>query len=94
MALPELYSRGREGKWFGLGLFSIYMIDAVYQVIANFSPKGLVNIHVQVCHYLLLRHVRIQLDRVTYGWVGDCKYRVIYREFSFNSASLASLNQF
>jgi phospholipid-translocating ATPase len=31
MALPELYRPGREGKWFGLGIFALYMIDAVYQ---------------------------------------------------------------
>ncbi|KAF8912154.1 phospholipid-translocating ATPase [Gymnopilus junonius] len=31
MAVPELYRYGREGKWFGLGQFTIYMFDAVYQ---------------------------------------------------------------
>ncbi|KZT35488.1 phospholipid-translocating P-type ATPase [Sistotremastrum suecicum HHB10207 ss-3] len=31
MALPELYREGREGKWFGTKLFSLYMLDAVYQ---------------------------------------------------------------
>jgi hypothetical protein len=33
MALPELYRFGREGKWFGMQTFVIYMIDGVYQVI-------------------------------------------------------------
>jgi phospholipid-translocating ATPase len=32
MALPELYRFGREGKWFGLRLFLIYMIEGIYQV--------------------------------------------------------------
>lgn len=32
MAIPELYREGREGKWFGTKLFSLYMLDAVYQV--------------------------------------------------------------
>lgn len=32
MALPELYRFGREGKWFGMRTFIIYMIDGVYQV--------------------------------------------------------------
>ena len=32
MALPELYRTGREGSWFGLRQFAIYMIDGVYQV--------------------------------------------------------------
>ena len=32
MALPELYSFGRKGHWFGLKWFTIYMLDAVVQV--------------------------------------------------------------
>ena len=32
MQLPELYRYGRENYWFGTKTFSIYMIDAVYQV--------------------------------------------------------------
>ena len=32
MAIPELYRFGREGSWYGLRLFSIYMLDGVYQV--------------------------------------------------------------
>ncbi len=32
MALPELYRYGREGKWFGMKWFAVYMIDGVYQV--------------------------------------------------------------
>lgn len=32
MALPELYRKGREGKWFGTKLFLIYMFDGVVQV--------------------------------------------------------------
>jgi len=31
MALPELYRFGREGTWFGLRPFIIYMVDGVYQ---------------------------------------------------------------
>ncbi|KAH7107578.1 phospholipid-translocating P-type ATPase [Auriculariales sp. MPI-PUGE-AT-0066] len=29
--IPELYRFGREQKWFGFKLFSVYMFDAVYQ---------------------------------------------------------------
>lgn len=32
MDLPELYRYGREGKWFGLKWFTIYMFDGVMQV--------------------------------------------------------------
>ncbi|KAL0946504.1 hypothetical protein HGRIS_012720 [Hohenbuehelia grisea] len=31
MAIPELYRYGREGTWFGLKWFIIYMIDGIYQ---------------------------------------------------------------
>ena len=32
MDLPELYRYGREGKWFGLKWFTVYMFDGVMQV--------------------------------------------------------------
>jgi len=32
MAIPELYRYGREGSYFGMKVFSWYMIDAVLQV--------------------------------------------------------------
>jgi magnesium-transporting ATPase (P-type) len=32
MALPELYRYGREGKWFGVKLFSVFMFEGVMQV--------------------------------------------------------------
>jgi hypothetical protein len=32
MALPELYRFGREGTYFGLRKFLVYMIDGIYQV--------------------------------------------------------------
>jgi phospholipid-translocating ATPase len=32
MNIPELYHYGREGKWFGIRLFAVYMLDGVYQV--------------------------------------------------------------
>jgi hypothetical protein len=38
MALPELYRFGREGTWFGLRSFIIYMVDGVYQVCLLCSP--------------------------------------------------------
>ncbi|KAF9532881.1 phospholipid-translocating ATPase [Crepidotus variabilis] len=31
MAVPELYYFGREGKWFGMGQFVVYMLDGVVQ---------------------------------------------------------------
>lgn len=32
MAVPELYWYGREGKWFGMRQFAVYMFDGVVQV--------------------------------------------------------------
>lgn len=32
MALPQLYRYGREGKWFGVKLFSVFMMEGVVQV--------------------------------------------------------------
>ena len=32
MAIPELYRYGREGKWFGTKLFSVFMLEGVVQV--------------------------------------------------------------
>ncbi|TRM59267.1 hypothetical protein BD626DRAFT_508768 [Schizophyllum amplum] len=36
MALPELYRHGRDGKWFNMGLFSIYMLDGIVQSVIVF----------------------------------------------------------
>lgn len=36
MNMPELYRYGREGKWFGLRSFTIYMFDGVMQSAAIF----------------------------------------------------------
>ncbi|KAF8205548.1 phospholipid-translocating ATPase [Mycena galopus ATCC 62051] len=31
MTLPELYRRGREGRWFGFTQFSLFMLDGIFQ---------------------------------------------------------------
>ncbi|KAK0212024.1 phospholipid-translocating ATPase [Armillaria fumosa] len=36
MAIPELYRYGREGKWFGLKWFTVYVLDGVYQSVIIF----------------------------------------------------------
>jgi phospholipid-translocating ATPase len=38
MAIPELYRYGREGTYFGMKMFSWYMLDAVLQVSTCTSP--------------------------------------------------------
>ena len=37
MALPELYYYGLKGTYFGMTNFTIYMLDALYQVCFAFS---------------------------------------------------------
>ena len=32
MAVPELYRYGREGTWFGIRMFMIYVLDGIVQV--------------------------------------------------------------
>jgi phospholipid-translocating ATPase len=39
MDIPELYRYGREGTWFGPRLFTIYMLDGVYQVCFCLSQR-------------------------------------------------------
>ncbi|KAG9086352.1 hypothetical protein FRC06_003138 [Ceratobasidium sp. 370] len=31
VTLPELYRYGREGRWFGVRVFAVYMLDGIYQ---------------------------------------------------------------
>jgi len=37
MDVPEMYWLGREGKWFTLGQFVVYMFDGVVQVCTHLS---------------------------------------------------------
>ena len=37
MCIPELYRYGREGKWFGAKLFTVFMSEGVIQVSQNLS---------------------------------------------------------
>jgi phospholipid-translocating ATPase len=36
MAFPALYRYGREGKWFGIKLFTVFMMEGVVQVGLKF----------------------------------------------------------
>jgi hypothetical protein len=54
MNFPELYRHGREGKWFGLKWFTIYMFDGVMQVRCLRQPKlfKLMNMVLVCCNLL------------------------------------------
>lgn len=57
MALPELYKHPRQGEYFGLKLFMIYMTDAVVQVrhfLRPSLPTMLIFLQSVVIFFLLL----------------------------------------
>lgn len=52
MALPELYRYGREGTWYGMKWFVLYMLDGIYQVRALFDI--LYNILIRLCQSAII----------------------------------------
>lgn len=62
MAIPELYRYGREGSYFGMKMFSWYMLDAVLQVSTRTSPRRMVLNQSTVCHHLLPHHLLLRPD--------------------------------
>jgi phospholipid-translocating ATPase len=60
MAIPELYDYGRRGHWFGMKKFTVYMLQAVYQVgFNNFQ----VDTNLTVCQSVVIFFI----IRYTYG---------------------------
>jgi len=72
MAFPQLYRFGREGHWFGMKLFSVYMLDGIYQV-KHFSACPSMKLCSQryspVCHHILYRVIYILLPDFSTGWI-------------------------
>lgn len=60
MALPELYSHSRQGEYFNLKLFLLYMIDGCYQVRCSIASSITRAKVLLVYHYFLLPSLRIQ----------------------------------
>ena len=71
MAVPELYWYGREGKWFGMRQFVVYMLDGVVQV-RSFCPKllaYLIDIERQsAIIYFLILYTYFTTSARTDGW--------------------------
>ena len=61
MDLPELYKHSRQGEYFNLKLFLIYMIDGIYQVRLLTPAPGPVLTRFAVRHRLLLHPLRLLL---------------------------------
>ena len=70
MDFPELYRFGREGRWFGMGLFAIYMLDGVMQVRCPSQSLECFVHWVLVCCYLLPDPLRVQpIGIQSSGWI-------------------------
>ncbi len=65
MAIPELYRYGREGKWFGLKWFTVYMFDGVYQVRCLLPSLTYVANTSQVCRYIFPHSLRLLFSHFT-----------------------------
>lgn len=72
MAIPELYRYGREGTFFGLGMFSWYMLDAVVQVSNRLPIPILGAEQLSERNCILLYHVLIRAHNVKKRWLRDC----------------------
>lgn len=60
MALPELYRYGREGHWFSMKWFVLYMLDGIFQVCLVYSALcGVITQLVTVCYHLLSHQLHL-----------------------------------
>ena len=68
MDLPELYKHGRNGEYFNLKLFLIYLLDGAYQVSFNISccPHRFRSLCALVSNHILLCFVRVLLANLSY----------------------------
>jgi phospholipid-translocating ATPase len=73
MAIPELYRFGREGTWYGLRRFSIYMFDGIYQACLYIHPMytRLTSLRSlsSVCCHLLFYNLRISRNLCSRRWL-------------------------
>ena len=66
MDIPELYHHGRDGYWFGLPSFILYMLDGIYQVYL-LPPLAVPTDCVVVRGHLFPHSVHLYHDYVTPG---------------------------
>lgn len=70
MALPQLYRYGREGHWFGLKWFTLYMLDGVAQVrdFCDIAHPSIDTRSQSVVIYFLIAYTYWTTTSRTDGW--------------------------
>ena len=69
MDLPELYKHARNGEYFNLKLFLIYVLDASYQVSTTLARSMHKLTRRVVCDHILLYAVCVPVPDVSSGWI-------------------------
>ncbi len=78
MALPQLYRYGREGKWFGVKLFTVFMMEGVVQVGRKFVVLRLTSdVCLAVRRHLLHSPLRLFLSICPERWIRCRRFRVL-----------------
>ena len=85
MAVPDLYWYGREGKWFGMRQFTVYMLDGVVQVCSFWSRQVCISdSHSTVCNYLLHHFIHLFHYLGADGWLAGGSVRILYCSSDFS----------
>lgn len=85
MAVPDLYWYGREGKWFGMRQFTVYMLDGVVQVRSFWSRQVCISdSHSTVCNYLLHHFIHLFHYLGADGWLAGGSVRILYCSSDFS----------
>jgi len=89
--VPEIYHYGREGTWFGMRLFFVYMFDGLVQVSA-FTPNESVHwlLTSVVCDNILLDLLYLHLRHLKGWWFWYRTNRVLNRKCVFSALSVVA----
>lgn len=94
MQVPEIYHYGREGTWFGMRLFFIYMFDGLVQV--SLSSRQNENAHwllnFVVCYDIFLHLLYVYISHLKGRWFWYRTNRVLNREWIFPCIFWCSLS--
>jgi hypothetical protein len=94
MAIPELYRYGREGKWFGVKLFTVFMTEGVVQVGRKLCFNSLTSdVCLAVRHYLLHSPLRLFLSVCPERWIRCRQLRVFDGDGHLRSYCIESLQR-
>jgi len=82
MQVPEIYHYGREGTWFGMRLFFVYMFDGLVQV-SSFTRNESWLLTSVVCDNILLDLLYLRLRHLKGWWFWYRTNRVLNRKCVF-----------